>query len=39
MDLSYQEKGLWLMFVGLTGAFGLYFAAVLPAHAADIRPQ
>ena len=30
MDLSFQEKSLWLMFVGLIGAFGFYFAKVLP---------
>lgn len=39
MDLSFQEKSLWLMFVSLVVAFGGYFAAVLPAPTVDIPPH
>ena len=39
MGLSFQEKSLWLMFVSLVGAFGFYFATVLPARATDILPH
>jgi hypothetical protein len=39
VNLSFQEKSLWLMLVSLVGAFGFYFASVLPAAAADILPQ
>jgi len=39
MDLSFQEKSLWLMFVGLIGAFGFYFAKVLPMGTVDVLPQ
>lgn len=39
MNLSFQEKSLWLMFVSLIGAFGFYFKTVLPAHAADVQPH
>lgn len=38
MNLSFQEKSLWLTFVSLIGAFGLYFAQVLPAEATSILP-
>lgn len=39
MDLSFQEKSLWLMFVSLIGVFGFYFATVLPMDAVDVLPQ
>lgn len=39
MDLSFREKGLWLMFVTLGASFGFYFVTVLPAGAADVLPQ
>jgi prepilin signal peptidase PulO-like enzyme (type II secretory pathway) len=39
MDLSFQEKSLWLMFVSLIAGFGFYFWMVLPMDAADVMPQ
>jgi hypothetical protein len=39
VDLSFQEKSFWLMFVGLIGAFGFYFAKVLPMGAVNVLPQ
>jgi glucose dehydrogenase len=39
MDLSIQEKSLWLMFVSLIAGFGFYFWMVLPMDAADVMPQ
>ncbi|HEU4883576.1 MAG TPA: hypothetical protein VFT45_15055 [Longimicrobium sp.] len=39
MDLSFQEKSLWLMFVSLVAGFGFYFMTVLPPDAADVLPQ
>lgn len=33
MNLSFQEKSLWLMLASLIAAFGYYFAHALPAHA------
>lgn len=39
MNLSFQEKSLWLMFVSLIGVFGWYFLMVLPSHAVDILPN
>lgn len=39
MSLSFQEKSLWLMLVGLVGAFGYYFAAVLPTDGVDVMPH
>jgi hypothetical protein len=49
VNLSFQEKSLWLMFVGLVAAFGFYFwtvlsaqpsvAAVLPAEAVEVMPH
>ena len=39
MNLSFQEKSLWVMFVGLIGAFGFYFLTVLPSHEANVMPQ
>jgi hypothetical protein len=34
MNLSFQEKSLWLMLASLVIAFGFYFVSVLGAHAA-----
>lgn len=44
MDLSFQQKSLWLMFVSLVGVFGFYFyfafVTVLPTDAAvDVMPH
>ncbi len=39
MDLSFQEKSLWLMFVSLIAVFTLYFGTVLPTDAVDVRAQ
>lgn len=39
VDLSFQEKSLWLMLVGLLVAFAFYFAKVLPMGAVDVSPQ
>lgn len=39
VNVSFQEKSLWLMFVSLVGAFGFYFVAVLPGQAVNIGPQ
>jgi hypothetical protein len=39
MDLSFQEKILWLMFVSLVGVFGVYFITVLPTAAVDVMPH
>lgn len=39
MGLSFQEKSLWVMFVGLVAAFGFYFATVLPPLAANVMPE
>jgi len=39
MDLSFQEKSLWLMFLSLIAAFGFYFLLVLPAGGANVMPQ
>jgi hypothetical protein len=39
MDLSFQEKSLWVMFMGLIAAFGFYFIAVLPAHGVNVMPH
>ncbi len=39
MDLSFQEKSLWLMGVSLVAVFGFYFASVLPSEAANVMPQ
>ena len=38
MNLSFHEKSLWLMFVGLVGCFGFYFVTVLPTKAVDVMP-
>ncbi|HNP88977.1 MAG: hypothetical protein JST60_12360 [Chloroflexi bacterium SZAS-1] len=39
MNTSFQEKSLWVMFVGLLAAFGFYFATALPGRAANVMPQ
>jgi hypothetical protein len=39
MDLTFQEKSLWLMFVSLVAGFGFYFLQVLPMAAANVMPQ
>ncbi len=38
MGMSFQEKGLWLMFVGLVGGFGFYFAMVLQTATVNLMP-
>jgi hypothetical protein len=38
MAISFQEKSLWLMFVGLIGSFGFYFVRVLPANTVNLLP-
>ncbi|MBX2999462.1 MAG: hypothetical protein KF893_13180 [Caldilineaceae bacterium] len=39
MGLSFQEKSLWLQFVGLIAVFSLYFFSVLPAETATVMPH
>lgn len=39
MDLSFQEKSLWLMFGSLVTVFLFYFGTVLPSEAVDVLPQ
>jgi hypothetical protein len=39
VDLSFQEKSLWLMLLSLLLGFGVYAAMVLPAHAANVMPH
>lgn len=39
MNLSFQEKSLAVTFAGLVGAFGFYFAHVLPAASAHVLPH
>ncbi len=39
MNLSFQEKSLWLMLVSLVGVFGFYFAKALPTHTVDVMPH
>jgi hypothetical protein len=36
--MSFQEKSLWLMFIGLVGGFGFYFVRVLPSSTAQFMP-
>ena len=36
MDLSFQEKSLWTIFLGLIVAFGFYFVGVLPAAGTSV---
>jgi hypothetical protein len=39
MDLSFQEKSLWLLAIGLIAVFGLYFASVLPPESTRVLPH
>jgi hypothetical protein len=39
MDLTFQEKSLWVLFLGLLGVYGYYFSMVLPSDAVDVMPQ
>jgi len=39
MDLSFQEKSSWVMFVGLIAAFGFYFMTVLPIRGVNVMPH
>jgi hypothetical protein len=39
MNLSFQEKSLWLMFVSLVAGFGCYFATVLPTAGTNVMPH
>jgi hypothetical protein len=39
VDLSFQEKSLWLMLLSLLLGFGVYAATVLPAHAVNVMPH
>lgn len=39
MDMSFQEKSLWLMFVSLVGVFGYYFLTILPTDAVNVMPH
>lgn len=37
--MSFQEKSLWVLFIGLLAAFSFYFSRVLPTDAKDIMPE
>ena len=39
MNLSFQEKTLWLMLASLLAIFGSYFASVVPPRTADVLPD
>ena len=39
MDLTFQEKSLWVMFLGLLAVYGYYFSMVLPSDAVNVMPQ
>ena len=39
MDMSFREKSLWLLLLGLIAAFWWYFASVLPARPLDVGPE
>ncbi len=39
MDLSFEEKSLWLLVLSLIGVSGFYMFVVLPTHAANVMPQ
>jgi len=39
MDLTFSEKSLWVVAVGLVLAFGFYFAMVLPTAGVDVLPH
>lgn len=38
MNLSFQEKSLWVMLLGLLAAFGFYFPAVARTQSVDVMP-
>ena len=38
MNLSFQEKSLWLVFLSLLAFFGFYFARALPGAGRDVLP-
>lgn len=38
MNLSFQEKSLWLMFASLMAGFGFYFVSVLPTNTVNLMP-
>jgi hypothetical protein len=39
LNLSFQEKSLWFMFVSLVAAFGFYFTMVLLTATLDVMPH
>jgi hypothetical protein len=39
MNLSFQEKSLWLMFLSLVATFGFYYTTALPTQSADVLPH
>lgn len=39
MSLSFREKSLWLMLIGLIGTFTFYFGTVLPSRAVNVEPR
>lgn len=39
MDLSFQEKSLWLMGGSLVAVYGFYFGTVLPDATENVGPQ
>ncbi len=38
MEMSFQEKSLWLMLVGLIGVFAFYSALIMPTTAVNLMP-
>ena len=39
MNLSFQEKSLWVMFIGLLSACGFYLNLILPVQTVNILPE
>lgn len=39
MQLSFREKGLWLVLLSLLATFGAYFSAVLPGNTENVAPR
>lgn len=39
MDLTFEEKSLWVLLLGLLGVYGYYFSMVLPTDAVNVMPQ
>ena len=39
MNVSFQEKSLWLMLMGLMLGFGFYFVTVLPSTTVNLMPD